>query len=110
MSQQSVEIHFPDTTPDQAGRLADSLKQDLVMTGEDIQMHRKREDDKAQDFGAMLVLILGTAAVTAVAEGIRAWMQRTGTSIECNGVTIKNVDSTNLAAIVAALRGDGKTS
>jgi hypothetical protein len=104
MSQYSVEIRFPQTTPDQAGWLADSLKEELAMTGEEVETYRKREDEDAQDFGATLVLVLGTAAATAIAKGIGAWMQRTGTRITIDGVTIENVDSGSLAAIVAALR------
>ncbi len=106
MSERTIEIRFPGTTADEGNRLAAELQNELWALGEGVEMRRKRENEQAQDFGATLVLILGTTAVTAIARGIEAWIRRTGTRIELSdGTVIKNVDSSNLAAVAAALRG-----
>lgn len=108
MSRRTVEIRFPGKTDDEANRLAAQLQKEIWSLGEEeVEVRRRRENEDAQDFGATLILILGTAAVTAVARGIEAWIRRTGTTIQLpDGTVIKSVDSSNLPAIVAGLRGN----
>jgi Effector Associated Constant Component 1 len=57
---------------DLAGDLTEWLTEDVP----DLSINRVREDERAQDFGATLVLILGSTAVTALAKGIAKWLAR----------------------------------
>ena len=67
-------LDFDDTDPAEAnvlcGELQDSLRQDVP----DVEISRFKSNPLTQDFGATLVLVLGTAAVTRLAEGIAAWL------------------------------------
>jgi hypothetical protein len=71
----------------------------------------RKESSETQDFGATLVLILGTAAATKVADGISKWIARhSGATIKLktkNGteLLIENADSAAAAKIAAALGG-----
>jgi hypothetical protein len=109
-----IAIHFPDVTPDLGNVYAEDLRAALeedLAPGDRIE--RRRTDPEAQDFGATLVLVLGTTAVTAVAQGIRTWLARnSGASVEIvvgnKTVRAKNLDSKGieeLAKVVAAASG-----
>jgi hypothetical protein len=89
-----------------AADLADFLKNE-VSDRKQLQVDRQRTAPGSQDFGATLVLILGTAAATAVAKGIRAWLTaHTGTTIEITDehgtVVATNIDATSAAEIAKA--------
>jgi hypothetical protein len=54
--------------------------------------------------------VLGTQAVIILAQAIKSWAERTGTtSIEWDGVRIDNVRSQDAAAIAAAVKGKAGT-
>jgi hypothetical protein len=56
---------------------AQSLKDTIVDLGErDLSVTIKKDRESTQDFGATLVLVLGTQAAIAIASGIAAWMRR----------------------------------
>src|SRR4051812_20284735 len=77
MASEPVTLTFPDVTPDVGNVYADDLKQALeeaLAAGGRIERRRERAD--SQDFGATLVLVLGTTAVTAIAEGVKTWLAR----------------------------------
>jgi hypothetical protein len=67
-------LNFDHTDPAEAnvlcGELQDSLRRDVP----DAEVSRFKSDPLTQDFGATLVLVLGSAAVTALAKGIAAWL------------------------------------
>lgn len=67
-------VNFEDADAAEAnvlcGELQDSLRQDVP----EADVSRVKPDPLTQDFGATLVVILGTTAVTAVAKGIAAWL------------------------------------
>jgi hypothetical protein len=52
------------------------LQQAISNNAPDLEVKRVREDDKTQDFGATLVLVLGSAAATQLARGIAVWLAR----------------------------------
>jgi hypothetical protein len=101
-------IRFVDATPDEANVQAASLEEHLRYTAPgQVQFDRRRTKEGAQDLGATLVLVLGTAAVTAVAKGIQSWLaSRPGSSIDitdANGrVVAQNIDAASAAQIAQA--------
>ena len=89
-----------------AADLADFLKTE-VSDRQQLTVDRQRTSPGSQDFGATLVLVLGTAAATAVAKGIRAWLTaHTGTTIEITDgrgkVVATNIDAKSAAEIAKA--------
>lgn len=108
MDKQEIEITFPDVSPDVANMLAESLAAELGREvkdeGRPVQPRVVRTDPTAQDFGATLVLVLGTPAVLILAKAIRDWAKRTDRgTISVNGATITNVNSRDVADIIKAL-------
>jgi hypothetical protein len=73
----------------------------------DVDTEQSRTDGESQDFGATLVVILGTASVTAVARGIQAWLTRNNVQLEISTgtgkVIAKNIHSHDAAAIAASI-------
>ena len=70
MDQQTYVISFDDVSPADASRYADELSNALLDASADITIQRRRDDPRAQDFGATLVLILGTPTAVALAKTI----------------------------------------
>jgi hypothetical protein len=103
-------IRFVGASLDEANVNAASLAEylrDAVPQRERLGIERLPAKEGSQDFGATLVLILGTAAATAVATGIQAWLTaHRGTSLDIsdtNGnLVAKNIDFASAAAIVEA--------
>jgi hypothetical protein len=81
-----------------------------VLRGVDqhLQATQRREREDTQDFGATLALVLGTASVTAVANGLAAWLARhSGARIQIavdGSVIASNLNSRDASRIVEALR------
>jgi hypothetical protein len=107
-----VTLTFPDVTPDVANVYAEDLQralEDALATGDRVERRRTRAD--SQDFGATLVLILGTTAVTAIAEGVKAWLARnSGAAIDVSvggGKTLtlsgRNLDTQAVQALATAI-------
>jgi len=72
----------------------------------DISVSRKKDDATTQDFGATLVLVLGTPAVIAVASGIASFLKRhhAKLSIFADGrLVVEGVEGKDMARIVEAL-------
>ena len=57
-----------------ANKLAADLETELKMAG--VEVSRQRQDESSMDFGASLVLILGTPAVVMAARALYAWVKR----------------------------------
>ena len=99
-------IGFVGTSSAQGNRYAESLLRTLRDVDPALQIERARTREDTQDFGASLVLVLGTAAATAVAKGIATWMARnSGARIEitADGKVIgTNLDSRDVAKIAEA--------
>ncbi len=96
MDQQIYTITFDDVSDAEAERYASELRHILLDASPDVKIERRRDDPYAQDFGATLVLLLGTSSVTAIATAIGDWLKLRQSA----GITIKNdkgeVIATNL--------------
>ncbi len=59
-----------------ANMLAADLKHFLEDTSPEVNAEQIRANPEDQDFGTILGIVLGSAAITAVAKGIRDWLAR----------------------------------
>lgn len=71
---ESLYLRF-DTSLAEANKLAEDLQLYLSNT-QQITLSRIKDDENAQDFGATLVLVLGTPAIVAIAKGIQTWLSK----------------------------------
>src|SRR5690242_13674828 len=78
MSEQSqeFEIRFDGLQSAEAGTKASKLRRELRGISPDVSISIKKDDLTDQDFGATLVLILGTPAILAIANGIASYLKR----------------------------------
>jgi hypothetical protein len=109
-NEQTMILSFTGATTDEGNRYASDLKDFLADIGSGARIEKRRERDDTQDFGATLVLVLGTAAASTLARGIAAWLQRNSgariTVKNANGeLTAEGLDSKDVARIVEALSG-----
>jgi hypothetical protein len=105
-----IRVGFPDLDSPTANEEARHLLSELRQNPE---IHRAlnsqrsmpaRDDRELQDFGASLVLVLGTPAIITLAGAIKAWVERRGrTTIQINDVKIENVRSRDAATIIHEL-------
>ena len=109
-------IKFVNTSSDEANakvtELSDYLR-DAVPQHDQLDLKRERTSKDAQDFGATLVLVLGTTAITAVAKGLQSWLAaHTDTTLEITDehgkVVAKNINSKSAADITKAWAERGK--
>jgi hypothetical protein len=107
-NQKTVTLSFTGATADDANRYASDLKDFLADVAAGASIEKRRDRSDTQDFGTTLVLVLGTTAVSAVARGIAAWLQRNSGA----RITVKNahgelvaegLDSKDVARVVQAL-------
>lgn len=71
---ESLYLRFDASLAD-ANRLAEDL-QTFIQNTQQIELERIKDNENAQDFGATLILILGTPAILAVAKGIQTWLSK----------------------------------
>src|SRR5262249_17246116 len=99
-------IGFVGASSARGNQYAESLLRALRDVDPAVQAERARTREDTQHFGASLVLVLGTAAATAVAKGIASWMARnSGARIEITAdgrVVATNLDSRDVAKIADA--------
>ena len=73
-----------------------------------VSVERERSSDETLDFGATLVLVLGSPAIVAAANAIAKWAVRsnqTRITIESGRTVVTNLDSKDAAAVIEAIRG-----
>jgi hypothetical protein len=108
-----ITIQFPDVTADLGNVYAEDLRASLADTLDaDDRIERIRASAESQDFGATLVLVLGTTAVSAVARGVQTWLARnSGVSIDiiAGGKTLhaRNLDSQGVRELAKVLAAAG---
>jgi hypothetical protein len=99
-------ISFPGASTAEANRYAAELASALREVDQDLKAEQHRDREDTQDFGATLIVILGTASATAVAKGVAAWLARhSGAKIQINAdgsVVASNLDSADAARIAEA--------
>jgi hypothetical protein len=101
-------IRFPEEDARQAGKYAESLEEDIGELS-NIRVERQRERADTQDFGATLVLVLGTSSITALASGLAKWLQKNAgarvsiTTPDGAIVSAGGLESRDAAKIVGAL-------
>lgn len=105
-------ITFAGTTSAEGNRLAGTLAEALRDVDRGIAVDRQRDHFDTQDLGASLAVMLGTAAATAVAKGLCAWLARnSGVRIEIRRkgelvLVATNLDSKDVPRIVEALSSE----
>lgn len=74
MDQKTYLITFDEVSVAEANQYAEELRGFLLDASPDIVVRRRRDDPRTQDFGATLVLLLGTPATAAVVTAIKNWL------------------------------------
>jgi hypothetical protein len=67
-------VSFPGVSEAEANKLAGSLKPALREAHRSVSVESRRTNSESQDGGATLAIILGSAAVSAIAKGIADWL------------------------------------
>ena len=75
MDQQTYLVTFEGVSPADAHRYAEELRNALLDATPDLTVQRRRDNPLTQDFGATLVLTLGTPAVVAVVTAVGNWLK-----------------------------------
>ena len=88
MDEQTYIITFDTDSAADASLYAEELRQALLDASPNVQVHRRRDDPHTQDFGATLVLLLGTPAAGAIVTAIGNWLARRNRA----SLTIKRAD------------------
>lgn len=118
MDKQEFVIRFEGLSSAAAGVEAQQLQEMLADTSADVDVTLRRDRTESMDMGTILVLILGTRAVTEVAKGIAAFIGKRGERagklvVERLGAdgSIERFnfdgDSADAAKVAAALRSQG---
>ena len=74
MNSQTYIITFDNVSGAETNRYASELRNALLDASPNVVVERKREKSSTQDFGSLLVLILGTSSVTAIAQALGNWL------------------------------------
>ena len=106
-----IELRFPELSTADANALAEELRRDLRELVPGLDVERVKDDPTTQDFGATLILILGTQSVIAIARGIEAFLARRRAKLEIasDGTVVFRGDSSDAVKVVEALQGGAPT-
>jgi hypothetical protein len=97
MDEQTFIITFDDVSAADANRYAEELRQALLDASPDVEVHRRRDDARTQDFGTTLVLFLGTPAAGVLAKALGDWLFRRRI-----GLTIKTAEGEIIATNITS--------
>jgi hypothetical protein len=75
MDQAKYIISFDGVGVAEANHYAGELRKFLLDASPAIRADQKREDTRTQDFGSILVLVLGASSLTAVVKALGSWLQ-----------------------------------
>lgn len=76
MEEKCYIIEIGGVSPALANQYAEELKEALLGATSEVEVEQRRADPDAQDFGATLVLILGTPVAVVLAKAFRDWINR----------------------------------
>jgi hypothetical protein len=103
LDQEIFTIKFEGVSAAEANQYASELRNTLLDAIPDVKVDQRRDDIRSQDFGATLVLILGTPAVIAISKAIGNWLQLRNSAsltIENDGrVIARNITSKDAAKL-----------
>jgi hypothetical protein len=106
MTTRELLMSFPEVSPAQANQYAAPLQDMLKQASPEVSVERIRSDREAMDFGASLVVTVGTPAAVAIAGAIKRWLSRYGTSLSiqtsAGEVLARNLDSQDVIEIAVA--------
>ena len=101
-------IRFEGVSLAEAGRLAARLRSDMLDVTPDVEATVEKADPSTQDPGSILVLVLGTPAIIAVARGLASFIRRERAAsivIESDGKVIaeglRSEDAAKIAEVMA---------
>lgn len=108
MDQHTYLVTFEGISAADANRYAEELRNVLLDATPDIIVQRRRENPHTLDFGATLVLILGTPAAAAVVTAVGNWLKlRHNASLTWKTadeqILVQNITSRNAAELVQLL-------
>jgi hypothetical protein len=102
------EISFDNADDREANQFARELAAAIRKEAKGATVGQRKKTETSQDMGTIVSVVVGSAALTAVATGIQNWLsQRTKArlSITKSGVvTAENVDSGDVVKIIELLR------
>jgi hypothetical protein len=91
---QTFRIQFDDLDEAAANQAALSLREFLLDQDLDVEVKIEKSSGSTQDFGSILVLLLGTKAVIEIAKGIADWLRRRADA--STGLVIVDVDGNHV--------------
>jgi hypothetical protein len=98
-----VRVVFHGMTRAEASRAAQELRTIVIeRAGDDVVASIEREDEDSQDVGSTLVLVFGSSAAIAIAQGIRAYLARRSDRLDT--ISIKSADGIEVIATGEAAR------
>lgn len=102
---QQFEIRFEDLPVAEAGTKAARLRRELLDVSPEVTVNIVKDDPENQDFGATLILLLGTPAIIAVANGVASYLARNRGKITITKdgtVVAENISGDDAARIAEA--------
>jgi len=108
LDEQTYIITFDTVSAADANFYAEELRQALLDASPDVKVRRSRDDPRTQDFGATLVLLLGTPAAAAIVTAIGNWLalrNRASLTIKRDDeqIVIQNITSAKAAELAQLL-------
>jgi hypothetical protein len=97
-----VRVAFGALTHAEANQAVQELRDAIVDRTGDVVARVEKTDIDSQDAGSTLVLLFGSGAAVAVAQGIRAYLARRGD--DRDGIVIRTADGTEVIATGEAAR------
>jgi|GEM_PF-1998348 len=115
MEQHTYIITFDKSSIADANRWASELKESILDAEPGVEVKQQRDNSYSQDFGATLVLVLGTPTVLAAAKAISSWLmmhRQVGITIktpqgEIVGTNLTSKDALKLAELLLAQQKEG---
>jgi len=108
VNQQTYSVTFEGVSPADANRYAEELRTALLDAASDVTVQRRRENPLTEDFGATLILTLGTPAAVAIVTAVENWLKlRNSASLTwktADGqIIVQNITSKNATELAQLL-------